>query len=39
VHRRFDSLVHGFFAFGPFSSTADAAATQLCADLRELLAQ
>jgi acetyl esterase len=39
VHRRFDSLVHGFFAFGPFSSTADAAVRQLCADLRGLIAQ
>ena len=39
IHRRYDGLVHGFFAFGPFSSTADAAVKQLCADLRGLLAQ
>ena len=39
IHRRFPGLVHGFFAFGPFSSTADAAVKQVCADLRELLAR
>jgi acetyl esterase len=38
VHRRFDGLVHGFFAFGPFSSTAEGAVRLLCDDLRELLA-
>jgi hypothetical protein len=37
IHRRYDSLVHGFFAFGPFSTTADAAVKELCADLRGLL--
>jgi acetyl esterase len=37
IHRRYEGLVHGFFAFGPFSTTADAAVKELCADLRELL--
>jgi hypothetical protein len=30
--------VHGFFGFGAFSATADAAIKELCGDLRELLA-
>jgi acetyl esterase len=38
VHRRYDGLVHGFFGFGAFSATADAAIKELCGDLRELLA-
>ncbi len=38
VHRRFDGLVHGFFALGPLSAAAAAAVDQVCADLRELLA-
>jgi acetyl esterase len=37
IHRRFDSLVHGFFGFGPFSTTCESAIRQVCADLRELL--
>jgi acetyl esterase len=37
IHRRFDSLVHGFFALGPLSSAAQAAVEQICDDLRELL--
>jgi acetyl esterase len=37
IHRRFDGLVHGFFGFGPFSTMASAAITQVCEDLRELL--
>jgi len=39
IHRRFDGLVHGFFAFGPFSQMADAAVGTLCDDLRGLLAE
>jgi acetyl esterase len=37
VHRRFDGLVHGFFALGPLSGAAGTAVEQVCADLRELL--
>ncbi len=37
IHRRYPSLVHGFFGFGPFSRTAQAAIGELCADLRGLL--
>ncbi|MEA2429296.1 MAG: acetyl esterase [Thermoleophilaceae bacterium] len=37
IHRRYDGLVHGFFAFGPFSQSADAAVKELCQDLRGLL--
>jgi acetyl esterase len=39
IHRRYPGLVHGFFAFGPFSETADAAVHELCADLRGLLGE
>lgn len=38
IHRRFDGLVHGFFGFGPFSTMADTAIREVCADLRGLLA-
>lgn len=37
VHRRFDGLVHGFFALAPLSAAAAAAVEQVCADLREQL--
>jgi acetyl esterase len=37
VHRRFDGLIHGFFALGPLSQAAAAAVDQVCDDLRELL--
>jgi acetyl esterase len=37
VHRRFDGLVHGFFALGPLSGAAQAAVDQVCGDLRDLL--
>jgi acetyl esterase len=37
IHRRFDGLVHGFFALGPLSVAAQAAVDQVCGDLRELL--
>jgi acetyl esterase len=37
IHRRYPSLVHGFFGFGPFSRAATAAISELCADLRGLL--
>src|SRR5215208_1050643 len=30
IHRRYDGLVHGFFGFGAFSTTADAAIKELC---------
>lgn len=38
VHRRFDGLIHGFFAMGPFSAACAEASAQVCADLRALLA-
>jgi acetyl esterase len=38
IHRRFDGLVHGFFALGPLSSAAQKAVDQICDDLRGLLA-
>jgi acetyl esterase len=38
VHRRFDGLVHGFFALGPLSTAAQAAIDQVCDDLRASLA-
>jgi len=37
ITRRFDGLVHGFFAMGAFSAAAREAVGQVCADLRELL--
>jgi acetyl esterase len=38
IHRRFDGLVHGFFALGPLSAAAQAAVDTVCDDLRALLA-
>jgi acetyl esterase len=38
LHRRFDGLVHGFFALGPLSAAAQSAIEQVCDDLREILA-
>jgi acetyl esterase len=38
IHRRFDGLVHGFFALGPLSGAAQAAVEQVCDDLRGALA-
>lgn len=37
VRRRYDGLVHGFFAMGPFSVGAQRAVEQICSDLRKLL--
>lgn len=37
IHRRFDGLIHGFFALGPFSQAAASAVEQVCDDLRSLL--
>jgi acetyl esterase len=37
VHRRFDGLIHGFFALGPLSQAAQSAVEQICDDLREVL--
>lgn len=37
IHRRFDGLVHGFFALGTLSTAAGAAVDRVCEDLRELL--
>jgi acetyl esterase len=37
IHRRYPTLVHGFFGFGPFSRTAQDAIVELCRDLRALL--
>jgi len=37
IRRRYDGLVHGFFAMGTFSKVAKAANAELCADLRGLL--
>ncbi len=37
IHRRFDGLIHGFFALGPLSQAAEAAVTQICDDLRGVL--
>lgn len=37
VHRRFDGLIHGFFAMGPLSAACAEASAQLCADVRALL--
>ncbi len=38
VLRRYDGLIHGFFGMGAWSPASGAAATQLCADLKALLA-
>jgi hypothetical protein len=37
IHRRYDSLIHGFFGLGPFSAAAQRAVEQVCDDLRSLL--
>jgi len=37
VLRRYDSLVHGFFAFAPVSAAAESASRQLCRDIGSLL--
>jgi acetyl esterase len=37
IHRRFEGLVHGFFALGPMSQAAAAAVERVCDDLRDVL--
>ena len=37
VHRRYESLIHGFFGLGPVSPAAAAATRELAADLKALL--
>jgi acetyl esterase len=37
IHRRFDGLIHGFFALGPLSQAAATAVDQVCEDLRDVL--
>jgi acetyl esterase len=37
VHRRFEGLIHGFFALGPVSPACAEATRLVCADLRGLL--
>jgi acetyl esterase len=37
IHRRFEGLVHGFFALGPLSQAAAGAVECVCDDLRDLL--
>ncbi len=37
ARRRFDGLIHGFFAMGAFSGAARRAVDDVCCDLRELL--
>jgi acetyl esterase len=37
IHRRFEGLVHGFFALGPQSQAAAGAVERVCEDLREVL--
>lgn len=37
IRHRYDGLVHGFFAMGNFSTTAQAAVDEICSDLRKLL--
>jgi acetyl esterase len=37
IHRRFEGLVHGFFALGPMSQAAAAAVECVCEDLRDVL--
>jgi acetyl esterase len=37
VHRRFEGLIHGFFALGPLSQAAAGAVERVCDDLRDLL--
>ena len=37
IHRRFEGLVHGFFALGPLSQAAAGAVERVCDDLRDVL--
>jgi acetyl esterase len=37
IHRRFEGLVHGFFALGPLSQAAAGAVERVCEDLRDVL--
>jgi acetyl esterase len=37
IHRRFEGLIHGFFALGPLSQAAAAAVECVCDDLRDVL--
>lgn len=37
IHRRFDGLIHGFFALGPLSQAAASAVECVCDDLRDVL--
>ena len=37
IHRRFEGLIHGFFALGPLSQAAAGAVECVCDDLRDLL--
>ena len=37
VHRRFEGLIHGFFALGPLSQAAAGAVERVCEDLRDVL--
>jgi acetyl esterase len=37
IHRRFEGLVHGFFALAPLSQAAAAAVERVCEDLRDVL--
>jgi acetyl esterase len=39
VARRYDGLIHGFFGLGPVSPGSQAAALELCADLKALLSR
>lgn len=39
VEHRYPGLIHGFFGLGPVSPACAAAAAELCADLKALLAQ
>ena len=37
IHRRFEGLIHGFFALGPLSQAAAGAVERVCEDLRDVL--
>ena len=37
IHRRFEGLIHGFFALGPLSQAAAEAVDRVCEDVREVL--
>jgi acetyl esterase len=37
IRRRYDGLIHGFFAMGAISNAAGSAVDEICADLRKLL--